>query len=85
MAEELTNLQPCTLHLYCISLSLLRPAVKHRGEVPEADPGPCLYTDRMTFSTLGYKRPLKMNIGLKAVLYKLFFITLMFPLYTTRV
>lgn len=86
MTEELTNLQPCTLHLYYNSPhSLLRPAVRQRVEVQKVDPGPSLYTGRMTFSTLEYKRPFKKNIVLKAILYKLFFITLMFLSYTTHV
>ena len=49
-----------------------------RVKVHKVVPGPSLYTGRMPFSTLEYKKPFKMNMELKAILYKLFFISLTF-------
>lgn len=77
MPREVPKLQSCPLHLYHTS-PLVKAAGTPRVKAQKGDPGFSLYESRIPFSTLESKRLFKMNMGLKAILYKIFFKSLFF-------
>lgn len=77
MPREVPTLQSCPLHLYH-TCPLAKAAGTQRVIAQKGDPDLSLYTSRIPFSTLESERLFKMNMGLKAILYKLFFKSLFF-------
>lgn len=78
MPEELSNLQPCTLHLYYTLSSCKGLLGCKQWKFRKWIQAPVFTQVECHFSTVEYKRPFRMNMQLKAILYKLFFISLTF-------